>query len=102
MYWVLGTFDSEIDTLALTASILRSGESLGSCISYATGSARSVSLMTNLIIAAVVWFASVPSTTYTSLKVADIHERGTLAGAAEDTSVAHLIVEESELRKNTT
>ena len=85
MYWVLGTYDSHFDTLALTSSLLRSGESLGSTFSYGVGAAKSASLMTNLIVAAVVWFVSVPAATYSAWIVQDDEPRGTLA--SDDSTV---------------
>lgn len=82
MYWVLGTYDAEFDTLALTASLLRSGESLGSTFSYAVG-ASSASLMTNLVVAAVVWFVAVPFSTYSACVVEDKTAVSSLEGDAE-------------------
>lgn len=79
MYWLLGTYDTHFDTLALTSSLLRSGESLGSTFSYAVGASKSASLMTNLIVAAVVWFVSAPMATWSAWKVADSQEEETLA-----------------------
>ncbi|OBW64381.1 MAG: hypothetical protein AUREO_055520 [Aureobasidium pullulans] len=72
MYWILGTYDAEIDKLALTSALLRSGESFGSTMSYAVGSTSSASLMTNLIVAFVVWIAAVPTTTWSALQVKDV------------------------------
>lgn len=79
MYWLLGTYDTHFDTLALTSALLRSGESLGSTFSYAVGASKSASLMTNLIVAAVVWFASVPMATWSAWNVKDSQEEETLA-----------------------
>ncbi|KAF2146964.1 uncharacterized protein K452DRAFT_218703 [Aplosporella prunicola CBS 121167] len=70
-YWVLGTFDSDIATLAYTTSILRAGESLGSTFSYGVGASKSASLMTNLIVAAVVFWVSVPTTFWAAWRVTD-------------------------------
>lgn len=63
-YWLLGTYDSSVDTLALTTGILRGCESLGSTFSYYVGSRQSASLLVNLIVAAAVFWASIPSTTW--------------------------------------
>ncbi|THX30254.1 hypothetical protein D6D10_08703 [Aureobasidium pullulans] len=65
-------YDAEIDKLALTSALLRSGESFGSTMSYAVGSTSSASLMTNLIVAFVVWIAAVPTTTWSALQVKDV------------------------------
>lgn len=72
MYWVLGTWDSDFDQLALTASLLRAGESLGSTCSYGVGASSSTSLMVNLIVAVVVWFVAAPATTYSAWVVPDL------------------------------
>lgn len=93
MYWVLGTYDSEFDTLALTASLLRSGESLGSTFSYGVGTS-SASLMTNLIVAAVVWFVGAPFSTYSAWIVTDSIPEGSLDVAQTDDSTAVSITED--------
>ncbi|KZF19549.1 MFS general substrate transporter [Xylona heveae TC161] len=72
MYWVLGTLDADIATLALSTSLLRAGESLGSTFSYGVGASKSASLMTNLTVSAVVFWASVPTTTWSAWKVTDV------------------------------
>lgn len=71
MYWILGTFDTEVDTLALTTALLRGGESLGSAFSYGVGASKSASLLTNLIVAATVFWASVPPTTWSIWSIRD-------------------------------
>lgn len=70
-YWILGTYDSHSDTLALTTGILRSCESLGSTFAYKVGSSEKATLLTNLIVAAVVFWASVPTTTWAAWIVPD-------------------------------
>ncbi|THZ80508.1 hypothetical protein D6C84_07385 [Aureobasidium pullulans] len=72
MYWILGTYDAKIDKLALTSALLRSGESFGSTMSYAVGSTSSASVMTNLIVAFVVWIAALPTTTWSALQVKNV------------------------------
>nr|XP_036580714.1 duf895 domain membrane protein [Colletotrichum truncatum]KAF6788709.1 duf895 domain membrane protein [Colletotrichum truncatum] len=71
LYWTLGTFDVEADTIALSMGVLRSGESLGSALSYAVGSVRSASLMTNLIVSVVVFYIAVPATIWAAHLVKD-------------------------------
>jgi hypothetical protein len=71
MYWILGTYDADVDTLSLTTGLLRSCESLGSSFSYAVGAVSSATLMTNLIVAAVTFFVSVPTTTWAAWLVPD-------------------------------
>jgi hypothetical protein len=72
VYWILGTYDSHTDTLALTTGLLRSSESLGSSLSFAIGSSADMSLLTNLLIAAAVFWASVPTSTWASWMVPDL------------------------------
>ncbi|KAF6795034.1 duf895 domain membrane protein [Colletotrichum sojae] len=83
LYWTLGTFDVEADTIALSMGVLRSGESLGSALSYAVGSVRSASLMTNLIVSVVVFYVGVPATTWAALLVKD-RLPGELSGPDSD------------------
>lgn len=87
MYWLLGTYDTHFDTLALTSSLLRSGESLDSTFSYAVGASKSASLMTNLIVAAVVWFASAPMATWSAWKVTDSQDETLSVEASAATSI---------------
>jgi hypothetical protein len=62
---------SKTDTIALSMGVLRSGESLGSAFAYAVGSVKSASLLTNLIVATVVFYAAVPATTWAAWLVQD-------------------------------
>ncbi|KAK7398212.1 hypothetical protein QQX98_012415 [Neonectria punicea] len=71
LYWVMGTFDVEADTIALSMGVLRSGESLGSVLAYAVGSVRSASLMTNLIVSVVVFYVGVPATSWAAHLIKD-------------------------------
>lgn len=71
-YWILGTFDSSVDSLALTTGILRGCESLGSTFSYTVGSNRNATLLVNLLVAAVVFWVSVPTTTWAAWIVPDV------------------------------
>ena len=68
-YWILGTYDVHVDVLAYTTGILRSAESLGFAIAFGIGASKSASLMANLIVAFVVFWVSVPFTTYASYTV---------------------------------
>ncbi|OMP84068.1 UNC93-like protein [Diplodia seriata] len=71
LYWALGSFDTEADTIALSMGVLRSAESLGQAFAYAVGSVRSASLMTNLIVAVVTFYVAVPFTTWAAFLVQD-------------------------------
>lgn len=73
-YWILGTYDVHVDILAYTTGILRSSESLGFAIAYGIGASKHASLMANLIVAFVVFWVSVPFTTYASFLVKEPSE----------------------------
>ena len=62
VYWMLGTFNNELETLTLSAGIMRAFESAGSAISFALGATSRVSPMTNLVVALVVYLICIPST----------------------------------------
>ncbi|KAM0279440.1 hypothetical protein ACHAQH_004600 [Verticillium albo-atrum] len=62
-YWILGTFFDDIETLTLAVGLVRSFESLGSCLAFGVGAAR-VAPMVNLIIAFVMFSLSLPSTSW--------------------------------------
>lgn len=82
-YWILGIHDTRTDTLALTTGVLRACESLGSTVSYKVGSIENVSLLTNLLIAAGVFWSSVPPSTWASWLVSDIALGGN-SGASDE------------------
>jgi hypothetical protein len=68
VYWLIGTFDNDIETLTLTVGILRSMESIGSCLSFGIGAAK-IPAMTNLIISFVMFAVAVPTTSYVTFLV---------------------------------
>lgn len=61
VFWLVGTFDSNIRTITLSVGILMAFESLGSTISNGLGAAR-IAPMTNLIVSFAVFVCSVPPT----------------------------------------
>ncbi|KAK7431797.1 hypothetical protein QQZ08_001737 [Neonectria magnoliae] len=88
LYWVMGTFDVEADTIALSMGVLRSGESLGSALAYAVGSVRSASLMTNLIVSVVVFYVGVPATSWAAHLIKDrVPNEGGLDSEGETSEV---------------
>ncbi|KAI3556617.1 hypothetical protein CABS01_04216 [Colletotrichum abscissum] len=87
LYWTLGTFDLEADTIALSMGVLRSGESLGSALAYAVGSVRSATLMTNLVISVVVFYVGAPATTWAALLVRD-RLPGEVSGRDSDADIS--------------
>ncbi|KAK1729315.1 hypothetical protein CaCOL14_002595 [Colletotrichum acutatum] len=93
LYWTLGTFDVEADTIALSMGVLRSGESLGSALAYAVGSVRSASLMTNLVISVVVFYVGAPATTWAALLVKD-RLPGEVSGLDSDAGISDANVTE--------
>ncbi|KAF4782446.1 hypothetical protein HER10_EVM0012422 [Colletotrichum scovillei] len=93
LYWTLGTFDVEADTIALSMGVLRSGESLGSALAYAVGSVRSASLMTNLVISVVVFYVGAPATTWAALLVKD-RLPGEVSGLDSDADISDVNIAE--------
>ena len=62
VYWIIGTFNNDIETLTLTVGIVRSFESLGSAVAFGIGAAKGVTPMTNLIVAFVMFVICIPTT----------------------------------------
>ncbi|KAK4223019.1 major facilitator superfamily domain-containing protein [Podospora fimiseda] len=62
VYWIVGAFFDDIETLTLAVSIVRTFESVGSCISFGIGAAA-VKPMINLIISFVMFGLTIPATT---------------------------------------
>ncbi|KAL4784206.1 hypothetical protein BJX76DRAFT_367842 [Aspergillus varians] len=73
-YWVLSCFDTSIENLTLSAAVLRSSESLASTISYALGASKRVSLLQNILVASVLFWASVPTTTWSTWQVTEVEK----------------------------
>lgn len=63
VYWLLGVFNNDLETLTLTVGIVRCFESVGSCLSFGIGAAQ-VSPMVNLIIAFVMFSLCIPTTSW--------------------------------------
>lgn len=63
VYWIAGAFFDDLETLTLAVGIIRSFESIGSCLSFGIGAAR-VQPMINLIIAFSVFCVTIPATTW--------------------------------------
>ncbi len=70
-YWLMGTFFNDLESLTLGVGIVRSFESIGSCLAFGIGAAQ-VSPMVNLIIAFVMFFITIP---FTSVAVFLVPER---------------------------
>ncbi|KAJ4344215.1 hypothetical protein N0V95_006255 [Ascochyta clinopodiicola] len=61
VYWILGAFFDDIETLTLAVGLLRSFESVGSCLAFGIGAAK-IKPMINLILAFVMFAVTIPST----------------------------------------
>ncbi|KAH6900201.1 DUF895 domain membrane protein [Thelonectria olida] len=68
VYWIIGAFFDDLETLTLSVGLIRSFESLGSCLSYGVGAAK-VKGMVNLILAFVMFVVAIPATTIAVLLV---------------------------------
>jgi hypothetical protein len=80
VYWILGAFFDDIETLTLAVGLLRSFESVGSCVSFGIGAAK-IKPMVNLIVAIVMFAITIPSTFAATLLVPErpIDERKMLS-----------------------
>jgi hypothetical protein len=83
VYWILGAFFDDIETLTLAVGLLRSFESVGSCLSFGIGAAK-IDPMVNLIVAFVMFSITIPSTFAATLLVPErpVDERKQLSGEA--------------------
>ncbi|OLN97162.1 UNC93-like protein 3 [Colletotrichum chlorophyti] len=63
VYWIMGTFFDDIETLTLGVGLVRSFESVGSCLAFGIGAIK-VSPMVNLIVAFAMFVVCVPATTW--------------------------------------
>ncbi|RDW77598.1 hypothetical protein BP6252_05651 [Coleophoma cylindrospora] len=69
VYWIIGTFNNDIETLTLTVGIVRSFESLGSAMAFGLGAAHGVSPMANLVVAFVMFLICIPATSLVVFEV---------------------------------
>lgn len=63
VYWIVGAFFDDLETLTLAVGIIRSFESVGSCLAFGIGAAQ-VAPMVNLVIAFVMFGITIPTTSY--------------------------------------
>lgn len=61
VYWIMGTFFDDIETLTLGVGLVRSFESIGSCLAFGIGAVK-VSPMVNLVVAFVMFVICIPAT----------------------------------------
>jgi len=81
VYWIIGTFNNDLETLTLTVGIVRSFESMGSAVSFGMGAAKNVTPMTNLIVAFCMFVICIPTT---SLVVFEVPEHPLEKGESLD------------------
>lgn len=86
VYWIVGAFFDDLETLTLAIGLLRSFESVGSCIAFGVGAAK-VSPMINLIIAFVMFGITIPATSAVVLLVPEhpVHAKQEGEGDASST-----------------
>ena len=68
VYWILGAFFDDLETLTLAVGLMRSFESVGSCLAFGIGAVRT-SPMVNLVIAFVAFGICIPTTFMATLLV---------------------------------
>jgi hypothetical protein len=61
VYWILGAFFDDLETLTLAVGLMRSFESVGSCLAFGIGAVK-VRPMVNLIVAFVMFSVTIPAT----------------------------------------
>jgi hypothetical protein len=63
VYWIVGAFFDDLETLTLAVSLVRTFESVGSSVSFGIGAAA-VSPMVNLVIAFAMFGITIPATSW--------------------------------------
>ncbi|KAG9255715.1 major facilitator superfamily domain-containing protein [Emericellopsis atlantica] len=86
VYWIIGAFFDDLETLTLAVGIVRSFESVGSCLAFGIGAAK-VAPMVNLVIAFAMFGITVPATTFAVLLVPERPEHNKIPG---NFSVCHV------------
>lgn len=87
VYWLIGTFNNDIETLTASVGIVRSFESVGSAVSYGLGAAHGVSPMANLITAFVMFIICIPTTSIVVFQVPE-HPKERGVDVVDETEVA--------------
>lgn len=62
VYWIIGAFSDDLETITLSVGIVRSFESVGSAAAFGLGASKKVTPMTNLIVAFVMFVICIPTT----------------------------------------
>lgn len=85
VYWIVGAFFDDLETLTLAIGLLRSFESVGSCVAFGVGAAN-VTPMVNLIIAFVMFGVTIPATSAVVMLVPEHPIEGKLIGVGDTSS----------------
>lgn len=91
VYWILGTFFDDIETLTLAVGIVRSFESIGSALSYGVGAVKTKP-MVNLIIAFAMFGVTIPTTTFATFLVPERPHDESKEGSDSDSDVTPVAV----------
>ena len=88
VYWIIGAFFDDLETLTLAVGIVRSFESLGSCLSFGIGAAQ-VAPMVNLILAFVMFCITIPATSYVVFLVPErpVHDTASDRDVSSDNKI---------------
>ncbi|KAJ4287848.1 hypothetical protein N0V88_007559 [Collariella sp. IMI 366227] len=98
MYWIVGTFFDDIETLTLAVSLVRTFESIGSSVSFGIGAAK-VSPMVNLVIAFVMFGFTIPATSVVVFMVPERPvdmSKAVEASSGEDSEADHVAAKTAE------
>lgn len=94
VYWLLGAFFNDLETLTLAVGLMRSFESVGSCLSFGIGAVK-VRPMVNLIVAFVMFGVTIPSTFAATFLVPErpVDVRDKLDGDDDESAEARIVEE---------
>lgn len=83
VYWLIGAFNNDIETLTASVGIVRAFESVGSAVSYGLGAAQGVSPMANLLVAFVMFVICILATSMVVFQVPEHPKDREVAGTIE-------------------
>lgn len=93
VYWIIGAFFEDVETLTLAVGIVRSFESIGACLAFGIGAAK-ISPMVNLSVAFAVFAVAIPSTVWATFLVPERPEELKLAdGSSVDDELSDRVDE---------
>lgn len=96
VYWIIGTFNNDIETLTLTVGIVRSFESVGSAVSFGLGAAHGISPLANLLVAFVMFVICIPTTSFVVFQVPEhpVEKESLIPESTEDVTAGKAITGE--------